>query len=610
MRRLVGCPELSTLRGHIALWPHCNELGNWQAPSTLRIDISSCFRQILFCHELLSTHVRIAVCGGSGFKSEGTDADAVDDESGLVPGRPGDSAQGVHHLSICKEFTIVPFAKPSSSLNLQEAFHHLVCKGFIIVAFASRRIMEPTDKTCPFPIGALPTELLLLIVSHLQVIRGLIPDRTSEITRREYNSQISKTLHSLTLTCQSLAVISTPLLYRSIVNNAHTPDTALELLRTLARKPKLAQHIQYVEYVIDEDEPRHPSTYYAKNHLDWIQDIIARAEWTVTDMYQMYHRNRNHSHFHFWTFDEREMTQASLWKILCLVKEHNSAFFALMAIMLLAGNLTEITLPYDEALAFLAYKLYPRNAGLQRLLISRAPGSTIITASQKGSLPERNHALENFMLRYLQEPNLDADPRTNLDLDELLLDVFEGRMPVVANIISYFTSLRSLCCRWRENEPHRPDLYPSLRDMQLPLLGQVLLQFEHCLESLTIDTLDCTWPIDIDSDVLPLGSLRNFRLLKHLDVSGLVLLGDYDTATKPALSSILPASLETLKIEIEWDDEIEEVLYAYASDCASFQPALRSIECSWRPAPKTIAERLILSYKNIGVDLVLDITSS
>lgn len=146
--------------------------------------------------------------------------------------------------------------------------------------------------------------------------------------------------------------------------------------------------------------------------------------------------------------------------------------------------------------------------------------------------------------------------------------------------------------------------------MQLPLLGQVLLQFEHCLESLTIDTLDCTWPIDIDSDVLPLGSLRNFRLLKHLDVSGLVLLGDYDTATKPALSSILPASLETLKIEIEWDDEIEEVLYAYASDCASFQPALRSIECSWRPAPKTIAERLILSYKNIGVDLVLDITSS
>ena len=78
------------------------------------------------------------------------------------------------------------------------------------------------------------------------------------------------------------------------------------------------------------------------------------------------------------------MTQASLWKILCLVREHNPAFFALLAIMLLAGNLTEITLPYDEALAFLAYKLYPRNAGLQRLLISRAPGSTIITASQKG----------------------------------------------------------------------------------------------------------------------------------------------------------------------------------------------------------------------------------
>ena len=123
--------------------------------------------------------------------------------------------------------------------------------------------------------------------------------------------------------------------------------------------------------------------------------------------------------------------------------------------------------------------------------------------------------------------------------------------------------------------------------------------------------MDCTRPIDMESDVPSLGSLRTFHVPKHLDVSDIVLFGDYETAAKPAvpLASILPVSLESLKVNIEWD-EIEDVLYAYLPDCASFQPALNSIECPWRPAPKQTGKHLRPSYKEIGVELILAIADA
>ncbi|KAH7378473.1 hypothetical protein DE146DRAFT_761725 [Phaeosphaeria sp. MPI-PUGE-AT-0046c] len=469
--------------------------------------------------------------------------------------------------------------------------------------------MEAADLTRSFGIGTLPTELLLLVLSHLDVTRGARPDRASEDNRQTYNSQILKTLHSLTLTCQRLAAVTTPLLYRSIINTAHNSDVPLYLLRTLERNPHLAQHIQYVEYPFLKGVLPDAFTCYSKAQLDWIQAIIARAKWTVDGMERIHDRNKHHDHFDFWRFDEHERTQMGLWYRIYSARDENHILFALMAVMMQADHLSEVAAPYTRTLVILAFRASTENTGLQKLCVFGDPCQDNHIVLQKGRSPKGAHALENFLLRYLNFHFAGLHRELEVHLEDVSLNVYDAEMAIVARDLELCTSLRSFSCRWREYKSTQTNSVSSPQDMCFPLLGQTLLLNKETLERLTIDTLDCAWPIDMEIDIPPLGSLRSFRVLKHLDVSGLVLLGDYDTATgiNVALSSILPASLESLKVNIEWDDEIEEVLYAYLSECGSFQPALKSIECSWRPAPKDIAKHLIDSYKEIGVDLVLAI---
>ncbi|OAL02803.1 hypothetical protein IQ06DRAFT_345791 [Phaeosphaeriaceae sp. SRC1lsM3a] len=468
--------------------------------------------------------------------------------------------------------------------------------------------MEPADLTLPVAIGTLPTELLLLIVSHLDILRGVRPDRASEDDRQTYNSQILKTLYSLTLTCRRFAIITTPHLYCSIVNTSHHPDVALCLLRTLDRKPQLAQYIRYVECPFWRGEPPESFTCYSKDQLDWIQDVIARAKWSIDDMNRIHDQNKMHDHFDFWTFHTHQRTQIGVWYRICSVRDKHHPLFALITIMMLASNLSEVAAPSTRDLAILAFKDYSHHTGLRTLCIFGDPCQDNHMVLRRESLPQGAHALENFLLRYLNFQFLDSQQALEVHVDDVSLNVYDAETAFVADDVKLFTSLRSLSCRWWENEP-RSNSVPPPEDMALPLLGQALRSLEHSLERLTIDTLECAWPIDMESDISPLGSLQSFHVLKHLDVSGLVLFGDYHTAVRPdiALSRILPTSLESLKVDIEWDDEIEEVLYAYLSDCALSQPALKTIECSWRPAPKDIAKHLIGSYRAIGVKLVLTI---
>lgn len=477
--------------------------------------------------------------------------------------------------------------------------------------------MVSTDVPPYYGIGALPTELLHLILSHLEIIRVPRPDRASEVDRQTHNSQIQKALHSLTLICRRFAAITTPYLYRTVIHSPHNPHAALSLLLTLCEQPKLAQNIEYIEYSFRKNKPLGPNDCYSQDQLDWIQDVIARAKWTVAGVDQMYYRNKVRGHFDAWEFTEAdgESTQYWLWNMIWQARDKNQHLFALMAIMMLAANLTEIAAPRTRALGILAFKTTLFNTGLQRLCFFGDPRRQNHIVVRKNSLPEQAHALETFLLRHLHLSYFDPNQRARfaeVHLDDLSLDVFDTGMDAVVDDIKLCTSLRSLSCRWREFESRRPNPPPSPQDLSLPLLGEALRSFEHSLQRLTIDTLECAWLVDMESDIPPLGSLRSFTVLKHLDVSGLVLFGDYITAVRPdvALSSILPISLESLNVKIEWDDEIEEVLYAYLSDCALFQPALKSIECSWRPAPKTIAEHLIYSYEEIGVKLTLAIAST
>jgi hypothetical protein len=118
--------------------------------------------------------------------------------------------------------------------------------------------------------------------------------------------------------------------------------------------------------------------------------------------------------------------------------------------------------------------------------------------------------------------------------------------------------------------------------------------------------MDAICQINMDEDISAIGSLRDFIALEHLDVSVLVLWGDCDGLDYPRLSAILPENFETLSIQTEWDDEVEDALYDLWED-ASAVPRLTTLTCTWAPAPRAKAEALVSAFKGTNVELTLSI---
>lgn len=67
-----------------------------------------------------------------------------------------------------------------------------------------------------------------------------------------------------------------------------------------------------------------------------------------------------------------------------------------------------------------------------------------------------------------------------------------------------------------------------LGGLSLHQLREDLIRFHTCLESLSINTLNMEWQVDIADDVPAIKNLREVTAFKHLDVSGVVRFGDYD----------------------------------------------------------------------------------
>ncbi|KAJ4366779.1 hypothetical protein N0V83_007304 [Neocucurbitaria cava] len=97
-----------------------------------------------------------------------------------------------------------------------------------------------------------------------------------------------------------------------------------------------------------------------------------------------------------------------------------------------------------------------------------------------------------------------------------------------------------------------------LNEVDLPAMRQGLIKFQTSLTSLTINTMDSSWQVDLDIDIPGFGSFREFVVLRYLDVSGLVLWGDSIDEEYPRLSTMLPESLEILKVKTEWDHDVDD----------------------------------------------------
>lgn len=187
-------------------------------------------------------------------------------------------------------------------------------------------------------------------------------------------------------------------------------------------------------------------------------------------------------------------------------------------------------------------------------------------------------------------------------IEEIVVDNCNLNDKAIEILLQVCTSLRRFVCRWSM-------IRDNILGVQINLeaLRRHLAPLQQSLECLVLDTLESTWQVGLDENIPTIGSLRDFAALKHLDVSGMVLWSDDDTIEQPRLATILPPNLETLIINVEWDDYVEAGLVGLSKDCTSQLPNLKSVNCSWRPAPRPIAEALIAEFKDAGVTLELAI---
>jgi len=466
----------------------------------------------------------------------------------------------------------------------------------------------------------MPEEILVAIIAYLDISPGFLPDPEHEEQRQMKNILVVRSLHSLTMTCRKLTRITAPFLYKSFIQTWTNLDATWFLLRTLIRNPELAQHLQYLENHTTRPQEDEGSMGYEGIGSDKLTHMVATANWDGLDMFTPYQRDCSSKSLE-WTFTDSEELECCLWGALNFTKTYDSHLFAMIALISLADNLSEVaTIPYGNLTTALAYKHF--HGGLRTLWFKRSESGRFAMGTFRAKSGVHTDALRGCLrLAYSSSRSGDYSRRhisdlqtgtINAELESISLDIYDHGMSRIVDTLNTCQTLGRFSCRWvghpalilGQAHPGRP-----CRIIDLPKLRPGLSRFTACLQDLTIDTLDSEWQVNVNTDVAAIGSLRDFIALKNLDVSGIVLFGDYD-APHPAslrLASMLPESLEHLNIDIEWDDDIEEALHVLLPECSSLLPNLKKIRCTWRPAPKIIADYLVEAFQDIGVELILSV---
>ncbi|RAR01971.1 soluble epoxide hydrolase [Stemphylium lycopersici] len=401
--------------------------------------------------------------------------------------------------------------------------------------------MNPADQILPCPIGDLPDELLIAIVSHLEIKRGPTVETEAEANRQKENTSTACDIHALTLTCRKLNAIATSALYQCIVSSPKPRRMVKLLLQTLFRRPELCRHIRYIESPgcltsHNRTRRREMASGYGLTESDSAiyGNYLSNAKWAVDPMDPM-------------------IVDLSFEKLHEACKHREAYSFlhaAALCLIAAAPNLAQVVIsrePFYKSL--LACKRYHPGNGLRTLWI-------IILGGHPMALRQYNAS-----------PSCMDDP--------------------IAKLLQY-----------EQNDNHE-------RIKASVEMDAVSLDGEDIGEQAIRRLLDPF--VDMDEDIPSFGSLREFTALKHLNVSGLVLFGDCMGLDYPRLSAILPESLETLSIKMEWDDDISDALYNLYEDFPTTFNQLRMVECAWRPAPRTVAELLVAEFKSIGVELILEI---
>lgn len=432
----------------------------------------------------------------------------------------------------------------------------------------------------------LPDELILEIFDYLTPIRGFLPSTDPEAERSTENSERIKSLHSLTLTCQRLQALVTPFLYRSFIHRAEDWYAIPLFLRTALEKPTLLRHVQYIETKFRDTKTPEPNDAFPVAQWSQIELALDPSRWNMP------------------------------WPPLAFAvcgrggpgRTSSKCRKSVSYIIDKAEKLVDLAMDYADIYILGLYDSPMTHQALRRIWL-RGPidhygDSDVFIAS-------KDFRDTNPVMQYLQgEERKWHHPQRFVSIDEIVLDNCNMKPEEISLFLAQFTSLTNFTCRWTSHRSFsEEDLEwgPGPSRIDLGLLHRDLSYFKGSLERLVLDTLESTWQVSMDEDIPTIGSLHDFTALKHLDVSGLVLWSDDDdTIEHPPLALILPESLETLTVHVEWDDYVEESLIGLSRDCQSLLPHLKSIDCSWRPAPGEMADVLTAMFKDANVELKLD----
>lgn len=446
-------------------------------------------------------------------------------------------------------------------------------------------------------IGELPDELLVNIVVQLRIERGFLAEEEAERQRLCKNAMVVRSLHALTLSCRKLKAIATPFLYQSIIQ---TPGGLFMPLffRTLFDKPILGRYVRYIEYTSLEDcDIGHFNSDH--DHFTECLDHVCRSELHVSLESELDLGDRAGA------ASSRVITRLTASRTVHRsVATYSSS--ALLVVLSMTENLQEAALPDRRAILT---ALIIRSGRLRQLWLKSDGSSTGLSTRQPYALrvitsnPEDNRRhLPHYLRRFcmLKENWITLEPLPAME--EISLTVIDVDSIDIDDHLEDCASLKRFSCQWQWT-----DSFVPLETVNLPHLRRSLQRVCKTLTHLTIDTSESASRVDLDRGIPPLGSLCEFETLRYLNVAGLVLWGDDDLVDPLPLSSLLPKSLETLVIKVEWDDDVEDALHELGFDCANALPSLKTVECTWRPVPKSIADYLTRSFRIVHVDLVLAI---
>ncbi|PVI03102.1 hypothetical protein DM02DRAFT_612471 [Periconia macrospinosa] len=442
--------------------------------------------------------------------------------------------------------------------------------------------MLPADPRKPCLLGSLPSEILLTIMDEFVVVRGLMFYPTEELARRKHNRDAVRSLHSLTLTCRKLHGIATPFLYQSFIHPPEDWAILPKFARTLLINPQLRDYVRYVECHV------HLISYWDRKQY--------MSEGLTIELF----------HEIIQELDRPDLTRLAPQDMSQFTRAH-----IFTAVMLLMKNVTHVQ--SDDSFGALNIFVSPwTHPSLQKYTVQPEPdrrkqceGLTPLCSHTYVALPGRRDEMWTFDdNKVLEEISFHFCNYTPSWLSEVYFPRIKHQWPDFSQPSdTNRVRLKRFSCRWKR-APGLPELHQPI---DLKWLCYELTAFKDTLEYLLLDTTESGWLVSLDETISTAGSLRHFAALKHLDVSGLVLWSDNPETVNAPLVSILPVSLETLIIHVEWDEDVDESLMVLSQDCRSNLPNLKSItvECSGESAPVKHAELLVDLFAMEKVTLTL-----